>query len=165
MYLNAVDIPMNTHRVFIFANTHGVHVDRLGLTEGDLCIHLNRAIYAEEAKKIHGVTHNLIVRWREKHDGGCEWCAPNSFDDYWQVTFWGHNAYNTPKWLQDYSAVNPGKYPTTGFVAYNCVMDARPDLPVFLVGFRPWEDTGTRWEGHAWDYESYFYLKNNAITI
>lgn len=173
MARDAIVLPDGCMRVLIFSN--GVGCVPAGLVRaGDVCVHLNAARHASEVMEVPGTWQALIVRHASGrfHVPGVPrpgWFIPESFEGFCHVHFtpcvhgWSESA-----WWQDYALRNPGKCPTTGFLAYR---EAREvcrvrGIPVVLVGFDPGGDVGTeKWGGHAWGYEAEVLRRERARIV
>lgn len=156
-----LSVPPNIDRAVILSNLD-TYDARQVLDENDWAIHLNTAKHKYEAYDVWGVRHGLIVRHINEKNG-IRWCGPDSYFGFWHVLFW-HGNLMKRDWLTEYVEKTNGKWPTTGFVAYHLAKEEF-NGPIVLVGFKPREDIGTKWDGHAWDYEADYYEKNGVTII
>lgn len=151
---DGLNLPCEVRRVIVFSNiTKGFSVEEVGLRAGDLCLHVNRARHFEEARKVEGTMHLLIVRARASVR--TEWFSPPSTNGFERV-WYARSIAELPgmSWLREYA----GKNPSTGFVAANMARTLWPHLPIILAGFDPEGDHGTyRWPGHDWSAEARWY--------
>lgn len=158
-----------TKRIVVFSNvTKGFSVADAGLREGDMCIHINTAVHAAEAMKTAGTTHVLVVRHGKESDKeGWRWYAPDKIAGYDHVFFTPvYRSCHELPWWPDYVAHNPGKVPTTGFLAYMMARTEAPHLPIVLAGFDPGHDHGTAmYDGHGWKYEAEYYRRNRVPLV
>lgn len=169
IYPHPLPIPPDAKRIIILSNvTEGFSVADIGLQEKDVCIHINRAVHAEEAMAVPGTYHILMVRHgKDKENGGWKWFAPDTIRGYYHVLFTPvHDSFATLPWWKAYASATHGKVPSTGFMAYKTVKGEAPHLPVILAGFDPGVDHGTpMFAGHAWNYEALYYEKNGVTII
>lgn len=160
-------LPTGTKRMIIFSNVPGVDTASIGLGEGDHCIHINRARHFDEVRSRPGVTHALVIRSHSDRSHGRCWFDPSSTDGAMQVihVMDGPMASRRP-WWQQYRHENPGKCPTTGFIAWHLATEANPRIPVVLAGFAPGEPFGSPlYKGHAWDYERNIYKRAGVCIL
>lgn len=148
-------LPKGTERIIIFSNVPRLDITALRLKPGDHCIHLNRARHFDRARGIPGLTHALVIRAQAGHNHERQWFDPISTRGAMQIihVMDGPMASRRP-WWQQYCRDNPGKGPTTGFIAWHLATEANPRIPVVLAGFAPGEPFGSPlYKGHAWNYE------------
>lgn len=168
IYPHPIPIPVGTERIVIFSNVKdGFSVGMAGLKSGDLCLHLNRAVHAEEAMKVEGTKHILIVRHGRGGLDKWQWYAPKSFVGYEHVLFTPiYGSFAELPWWEEYMAETGGRMPSTGFLAFKIAMTEAPDKPIVLAGFDPGVDHGTPlYAGHAWGYEASQYKASRVKMV
>lgn len=163
-------IPRGVQRVLVFSNVPGLDVGAVGIRRGDLCIHLNTARHYEQVRQTPGTWHTLLVRGGKRTENGQSmriWYEPPSTKGMGQVLHIDDAPMRALRpWWRQYCTANPGKSPTSGFIAWHLAREAAPGIPVVLVGFAPGERWGTPiWQGHAWQYEAKEYARAKADIL
>lgn len=158
-------VPSGTKRIVIFSNVPGFDPARAELREGDLCIHINKAIHAAAAMAVLGTVHTLFVRHGHNVGSGYKWHATTNFDGYRSVIFHGSTPRGEEPWLADYRRGAGTGNATSGFICYQHARAAAPNIPIVLAGFAPGEDIGYRWPQHGWQYEAEYYATHHVNLI
>lgn len=160
-------LPEGTRRVVLLANSvRGFCAEDAGLREGDLVVHFSRARHKERAMELApSAVHWLICRSGGKRPRN--WYTPANFDGFERVLFLDAAAQlHRCAFQRAYSLTNPGKSPTTGFIAAALFRALHPGEELVLAGFDPGVSHGSpMYEGHAWQYEAEYYLRNNFNLI
>lgn len=160
-------LPRGVRRIVLLANsTLGFCADDAGLREGDLVVHFSRARHRERALELVPRAHHWLI-CRSGGKSPRNWYTPSCFDGFEHVVFVDRALpLSGFKWWQDYAAANPGKCPTSGFIAAAVFRTLYPDVALVLAGFDPGVSHGSpMYEGHAWQYEADYYSKHNFNLI
>lgn len=157
----AIAVPPACRRVLIISNVADLDPEGIGVRAGDLCVHLNRARWFDELRRVPGTWHVLLVRSGRSGVGDRMWFEPPCKDGFSQVFYIYDAALRVGRaWWSRYCRDNPGQCPTTGYIAAHLAREASPHLPLVLVGFDPLRSHGSpRWRGHAWAYEADVYRR------
>lgn len=165
---HAIIIPEGAKRIVILSNCKG-KLPKGAVREGDLCVHLNRAAFKDEAMAVPGTWHELIVRHGRDSNNNVIWFTPDKGVSGFSCVHFTPtiNGWSGSMWWRLYRDKTGGKSPTTGFLAYRAAsLVNSKGLPVILVGFNPSVDMGTyRSPKHGWDYEAATYAREKANII
>lgn len=160
-------VPHGIKRIIVYSNvTAGFPA--FELRAGDWCIHCNTARHLDEASRVPGTAHALLVRHSvDKETRRRIWNTPVSMKGAEQVEFLNPGCgIGKYPWYKTYKKERPQQSPTTGFIAANLARSLRPDLPLFLIGFDPGERHGTPVaDCHAWDYERQWYYEQGFTLL
>lgn len=160
-------VPGGIKRIIVFSNvTNGF--PNVQLKADDWCLHCNTARHLDEASRIPGTRHALLVRHSDdRATHRITWNIPGSMIGANQVVFLNPGCgIGVYPWYKTYKATCPNQSPTTGFIAANLARTLRPDLPLILVGFDPGIRHGTPMgKCHAWEYENRWYYEQHFTLL